>query len=333
MNENTLKRIKDYIEIYVVKFKIALHVFRQSKILVKIRVKDTLPNKAMAKLIRKRKNFYEVELDRFQVSYVWKGNTYSALNCVFHYLKTKKINSKVIFADLSDGGNDMPLSSREINLSFSSNNKKAVLIPDHNFTSTKGYAELRNLISKTVSPWNKRKNRVTWRGSVTGNGLTYSTPFEFDNLELLPRVRMCLKLLNHPHTDVAIVINKWIEQDAFAYQKLVEAGIAKPTIQQEEWLGFKFAIDIDGNTNAWQNFFSRMLMGCCVIKIDSFQNYQQWYYHQLEPWKHYVPAKADLSDLKEKIEWCQANLDECEQIATNAQKIAFRIAEKETQNR
>jgi hypothetical protein len=65
------------------------------------------------------------------------------------------------------------------------------------------------------------------------------------------------------------------------------------------------------------------MMGCCVLKIASPLGYRQWYYDELKAWTHYVPVKADLSDLKQQIAWCRANLDECRQIAGRGQNFAM----------
>ena len=87
--------------------------------------------------------------------------------------------------------------------------------------------------------------------------------------------------------------------------------------------GRRFALDVDGNTNAWANLFQRLLLGCCVIKVASAGGFRQWYYDDLVAWRHYVPVKADMTDLREKIEWCRENLDQCEAIAAEGQKLAL----------
>lgn len=64
--------------------------------------------------------------------------------------------------------------------------------------------------------------------------------------------------------------------------------------------GRRFALDVDGNTNAWANLFQRLLLGCCVIKVASPFGYRQWYYDDLVPWVHYVPVRADMADLVDR---------------------------------
>ena len=45
---------------------------------------------------------------------------------------------------------------------------------------------------------------------------------------------------------------------------------------------------------------------------------RQWYYGGLEPYRHYIPVKADLSDLMEKINWAQEHDEEAKEIAEQA---------------
>ena len=84
-----------------------------------------------------------------------------------------------------------------------------------------------------------------------------------------------------------------------------------------------FAIDIDGYTNAWSGLFVRLLMGCCVLKVESPTGHRQWYYPRMEAWRHYIPVAADLGDLQQQIDWCQSHEKECEQIANQGRELAL----------
>ena len=66
----------------------------------------------------------------------------------------------------------------------------------------------------------------------------------------------------------------------------------------------------------------RLLLGCCVLKIQSEHGFRQWYYERLTPWQHYVPVRADMSDLIEKIGWCRSHDGECAEIAGAGQAFA-----------
>ena len=57
--------------------------------------------------------------------------------------------------------------------------------------------------------------------------------------------------------------------------------------------------------------------------------FRSWYYDRLEPWRHYVPVAADLSDLVERIEWCRGHTAECRAIAQAGQALALAMTPKE----
>ena len=38
-----------------------------------------------------------------------------------------------------------------------------------------------------------------------------------------------------------------------------------------------------------------------VFKVDSAYGLQMWYHERLKPWVHYIPVKADLSDLHQRF--------------------------------
>ena len=96
-----------------------------------------------------------------------------------------------------------------------------------------------------------------------------------------------------------------------------------PYFAYSRWWQQRYAIDTDGYTNAWSGLFVRLLMGCCVFKVASPTGHRQWYYHRLEPWHHYVPVCADLSDLKQRIDWCRSHEGECERIANQGRALAL----------
>jgi hypothetical protein len=142
------------------------------------------------------------------------------------------------------------------------------------------------------------------------------------NPAIIQRARMCLLLRGVEGTDAklsAVAQSSDPERDR---ERLSRAGILAPRIPVEHWIGRRFALDVDGNTNAWANLLQRLLLGCCIIKIASPFGYRQWYYDDLAPWVHYVPVRADMADLIETIGWCRSHPDECETIAAAGAALA-----------
>lgn len=57
-----------------------------------------------------------------------------------------------------------------------------------------------------------------------------------------------------------------------------------------------------------------------VFKQDS--EYYEHFYNELKPNVHYIPIRADLSDLVEKIRWAKAHDTEVRQIGSNGRLYA-----------
>jgi len=209
---------------------------------------------------------------------------------------------------------------------FCSNRPDSLLIPDRGFHSSRGYARQRRQ-SAAAPAFDSRDALVVWRGSATGFGAATNATMSPADADLRQRVRMCLMLRGDAGrtlgVDARIVPGRNAPADvADAYRR---AGIAGAGIPESSWAGRKFAIDIDGNANAFSNLFIRLIYGCCVIKIDSPLGYRQWYYDRLEPWRHYVPVATDMADLVERIDWCRGHPDACREIAAAGREFALSL--------
>jgi hypothetical protein len=228
-------------------------------------------------------------------------------------------------ADLSDHATaDEPV------LAFSSWHPSPLLVPDRGFTSSGGYARERRHAAAAPA-FTDREPTIVWRGSPSGQGSLVGEPFTASDHTLRQRLRLCLALRDLAATpdawgdaaDVDAKIVLWGGAAPEVVDAYRTAGILGPAIPQRSWCHRRFAIDIDGNSNAFSNLFIRLLYGCCVIKVASPLGFRQWYYHRLEPWVHYVPVAADLSDLAETIAWCQAHPRDCRDIAAAGQRLAM----------
>jgi len=82
---------------------------------------------------------------------------------------------------------------------------------------------------------------------------------------------------------------------------------------------YKYQINIDGTVAAYR--FPYLLAGdSLVFKQNS--KYYEYFYNEVEQWKHYVPFESDLSDLVEKIQWAKENDAKAQIIARTGQKFA-----------
>lgn len=84
---------------------------------------------------------------------------------------------------------------------------------------------------------------------------------------------------------------------------------------------YKYLLYVEGHCAACRYGFM-MQLGSVILKVDSLcVADQMWYFPLLQPYVDHVPVKADLSDLREVLEWCHAHDEECEKIAARAQEL------------
>ena len=264
---------------------------------------------------------------------LWLSNIYSdhdepflktlyryRLPVLLHLLSQTSPSVHHVWANLGDNDDDGPRGG----LAFCSAAQDSLLVPDHEFFLFNAYEELRLELGRQ-RPWAERMDSIIWRGSTTGHGDFPTNALNFNGASVLPRIRLCSLLNSFPGTDVKIYQCVQLANCQDATDLLRRANLFGNKLPVTTWLDHKYAIDIDGNSNAWSNFFCRMLFGCCIIKVTSEHGYRQWYYDRLKPWEHFVPVKADLSDLIDKIIWCRNHPVECARIGAAAQELTQRM--------
>ncbi|KAK7044020.1 Protein O-glucosyltransferase 2 [Halocaridina rubra] len=145
--------------------------------------------------------------------------------------------------------------------------------------------DLLSVQSNNDIPWSKKKSQGFWRGRDSRR----------ERLDLIDLAR------EHKHLFNASLTNFFFFKD------------------EEEKYGpkekhYKYQVNIDGTVAAYR--FPYLLGGSSIVlKQDS--PYYEYFYHDLEPYIHYVPFKRDLSDLVEKIEWARSNDEKVQEIARN----------------
>jgi hypothetical protein len=261
-----------------------------------------------------RLNLERLDRDSHALNPVWKR-----LPVMLHFLARTAPTVRRAGINLSDGAD-----SRDRELAFCSHNPRALLVPDRGFMTARYYRPLRELALAGPEHWSTRADTVLWRGGANGAGLIFNDSMSPADSDLMQRVRLCLLLKDVPGTDARITGAGRDENRDEAARALARHGLAGGHLPAAHWATVKFALDVDGQTNAWSNFYTRLLLGCCVLKVASPLGYKQWYYDELAPWKHFVPVAADLSNLRERIAWCRANDDAARHIAAAGREFTLR---------
>lgn len=214
--------------------------------------------------------------------------------------------------DISDG--DWSAGAR---FSYSSNSAEVIALPDQRFFDARGYAE-DDIAARDAPDWAARSDDIVWRGQTNNNGLFSVDPAMVHHMGVKQRLRLAVLSRDMAGVDFKFVANRHSAQA----NTLIRAGLTAGRVPPETWFRSRYAIDIDGFTNAWDNFLRRLKMGCCVLKVESPFGFRQWYYDRLRPFEHYVPVRADLTDFAEQVAWVRANPTRAAEIAAAGQAVA-----------
>jgi hypothetical protein len=265
--------------------------------------------------IRRHGAGLELNLSSFNPAATGRYGTDRLRAYVYWMLQSNE--AEAISVTLSDG--DLPSAAT---FSPSARLPDVTALPDPIFFESRGYAAERKLSLERALPWQQRSSTLVWRGGMNSQ-LSFDPDLAQSRPELCAqRLLACLLLRGVAQTDAKFAPAGHHDAAPVVYERL---GIAGPQLPQLSWLERKYALDIDGYSNAWSNLFTRLLFGCCVLKVESRHGFRQWYYDRLKPWEHYVPVAADLSDLVERFDWVREHDDECRDIAQRGRRLALEM--------
>jgi len=180
--------------------------------------------------------------------------------------------------------------------------------------------------------WKNRKPTAVFRGASTGCGVS---------IETNPRLKLAyLSVTTKSDNGIPLIdagITKWnLRPRKLNSQKYLQTidvpSLNKLGVKISSFLSpkqqgeYKYIVHVDGHVSAFR-LSLEMSMGCCILLVDS--KYKLWFRDMLEPMKHYIPVKEDLSDLVEQIKWCRENDGKCEKIAENAKEFYLKYLQKE----
>ena len=199
------------------------------------------------------------------------------------------------------------------------------LIPDPYCLMTGGYQALRERMQlDPLPPWQERLPLAFWRGSTTG-----SKDIDLNTLGLNTRYQLA-RLSRALPNRLDARINRAVQcRDEKAReqveQRLQLEGLLSATVNPWHAGLHAWQIDIDGNVNSW-GLLWKLLSGSCILRVQSTR--RQWYHERLRPWVHLVPVHADLSNLEERLAWCNNHRRECAAIATAGQALAIQVIQE-----
>lgn len=158
--------------------------------------------------------------------------------------------------------------------------------------------------------WDAKKPIAVFRGSSTGCGFT-------------PETNQRLKLATMKSDDLDVGIHQYTTH--LKYNSPTDIGkIEKtvPTVPKLDWKEqskYKYILHVDGNVVAYR-LLKSMLTNSVILRVKS--DFIHWCDSELKPGIHYLGIKEDLSDLREKLDWCKSHDEECRQIASAGYQFA-----------
>ncbi|XP_058040694.1 protein O-glucosyltransferase 2 isoform X2 [Ahaetulla prasina] len=211
------------------------------------------------------------------------------------------------FVNLGDWPLEKRKSSQDIQPIFSwcgSNDSKDIVMPTYDLTDsvleTMGRVSLdmMSVQANTGPPWEEKNTTAIWRGRDSRK----------ERLELVKMSRKFPEII-----DAAFTNFFFFKHDENLYGPIVKH------ISFFDFFKSKYQINIDGTVAAYR--LPYLLAGnSLVLKQDSI--YYEHFYNELQPWKHFVPFKNDLSDLMEKLQWAKDHDEEAKKIAKAGQEFA-----------
>jgi len=169
--------------------------------------------------------------------------------------------------------------------------------------------------------WVNKKEIAIFRGCATGCGITSETN---------PRLKIVDLSKEYPDLLDAGIVDYNAKPKKYKGGPLQVIDKSKYKLSNKitnaEKSKHKYIVCIDGSVVAFRLGFE-LCMNSVVLLGDS--DYEVWYSKWLRPFKEFVPVKADLSDLIEKIQWCKDNDKECQKIAKCARKFYDKYLSKE----
>lgn len=184
-----------------------------------------------------------------------------------------------------------------------------------------------NLVSSPTqtsynSDWASKIPTAVFRGSSTGAGTDTVSNMRLKIAKMSSVESEHIKH-THEHKLLDAGITKWnlrlkkLESSPYLQTTNISNlpfGLVQSLTPLEQ-SNYKYVVCIEGHVSAFR--LSRELSYKSVILLVKSQ-WQVWYSKFLVAYTHYVPVKADLSNLLKQVQWCIDNDAKCEKIADNA---------------
>lgn len=190
-------------------------------------------------------------------------------------------------------------------------------------------------------PFAARAPKLVWRGGMTGRagggkdlrleGYRFDKIFAevergnhdmawaAERLAEFPRYHIVAALKDKPWADLGFVEQPHLHP----MSRDLMQPLLRPVMAQREQARHKYIAVLRGADLA-SSFYWTMNSGSLGLVMDS--PWESFGSAHFKPWQHYVPFREDLSDLEERLNWCESHPAECEAMVQAATAICQLLA-------
>lgn len=166
--------------------------------------------------------------------------------------------------------------------------------------------------------WDKKMNKIFWRGGTTGLS---KGAYHVDNFDKLPRLN--LVILSKLYPDLIDARFTYYMKSAFdergkSLKQILDSlfGEEKSKVREEDHLKYKYLISLDGNTCTGTRVPWIMLSNSVLMKQETPK--MQFFYSALQPYVNYIPVNERLTDILSQFNWMKEHDKELQNISKNA---------------
>jgi len=169
---------------------------------------------------------------------------------------------------------------------------------------------------KVCKPFKEKADKLVWRGVTTGAAWTEEQEKMYGKAPP-QRKRLLTRWADGQSKRIDVAVSMYV-------QNVTGPWPAKGEVPMERLSENKFLLLADGNDAAsgtvWSVFSSSVVL---MVWPPTWETLALQ--GLMKPWVHYIPIKADFSDLDDQMQWCLDNLDDCEDIAHRASLHMFNV--------
>ncbi len=229
---------------------------------------------------------------------------------------------------LHDGLTELPIELKSNQhlpiLTFAKTQKvqNAILFPDP-LTEEFARKKLKRMRFEQLKPgnfWSSKIEKAFWRGGTTGG------KYFMEDWYTKPRVQLALLSQYYPN-EIDAGFSTFSPMGEDVKTEMLKCLPKVDWVAHKKHLKYKYLVIADGHTCTYPRFYLGLAANSVVFKHDS--DHYQWFYKLLKPYEHYIPVKADFSDLPEKVQWARAHDKEVKKIASRANRLIMQNLEKE----